>query len=117
MLKVVNGKRSGFIGKDVIYIGRANRYHCLSESVLRNQFVIGSDGNRDEVIEKYRRWLWLQVKAGLNGQNHQVFQEIVIISQLVKASAEIKLACYCVPEKCHGDVIKRCIEWMIESGI
>ncbi|WP_369333134.1 hypothetical protein [Merismopedia glauca] len=24
-----------------------------------------------------------------------------------------RLSCYCVPQRCHGEVIKNCINWMI----
>lgn len=109
-IKVLNGKKAGFLGEDKIYIGR-NSYG-LKCSVLSNKFKIGIDGNRDEVVEKYRRWLWIEFN-----KKGEVYEELVKISKRVIEGEEIKLVCWCSPEKCHGDVIKSCIEWMIESGI
>ena len=54
-----------------------------------NPFKIGRDGTREEVIEKYRRWL-----AGK--------------SDLLAAVGELRgkrLGCWCAPLACHGDVL------------
>lgn len=84
------------------YIGRP--------SVLGNPFVIGQDGDRVQVVDKYRRWLW----QGIN-------EDGLILRELhrLKAQAychELVLVCWCKrPGKdvaCHGDVIKQAIEWL-----
>jgi hypothetical protein len=65
-----------------VYIGRPSKFG--------NPFVIGKDGNRAQVIEKYR--------AYLNSR-----------PDLVRAAvAELRgkdLLCYCAPAPCHGDVL------------
>lgn len=64
-----------------IYIGRPSKWG--------NPFVIGRDGDRVEVIAKYRRWI--------ADQPH-----------LLAALGELRgkrLACYCAPGPCHGDVL------------
>jgi len=98
MIKVVNVKnyKEG-LGE---YIGRP--------SILGNPFVIGKDGSRDEVIEKYRRWLWDEFKRG-----GKVRDELERLCKKVKDGNELVLMCWCWPLRCHGDVIKRCIDWMI----
>jgi len=97
---VVNKK--SFKGEG-IYVGRP--------SVLGNPFAIGRDGDRAEVIGKYRVWLWKQVKA-----RAEVFEELVRIKR--KAEAEdVYLVCWCKPLACHGDVVKACVEWMLNAGI
>jgi len=45
---------------DGIYVGR--KMPGILGSVLGNPFRIGRDGTRFEVIAKYRRWLWEQIK-------------------------------------------------------
>ena len=55
MFVVQDGKTWGFTGRDKIYIGRANGK--LKGSPLGNPFSIGVDGDRAEVIEKFRQWL------------------------------------------------------------
>lgn len=54
-----------------------------------NPFVIGTDGDRAEVIAKYRAW-------------------VVEQPELMAALGELRgkrLGCWCAPEACHGDVL------------
>jgi len=68
--------------KGVVYIGRPSKWG--------NPFVIGRDGDRHEVIAKYREWVESRpeligmIKAELKGQD---------------------LICFCAPLACHGDVL------------
>jgi len=64
-----------------VYIGRPSKWG--------NPFVLGKDGNRDQVVQKYRDWLYTQ-------------------PQLMKDLHELKdkvLACWCAPLLCHGHVL------------
>lgn len=68
--------------EDGVYIGRP--------SVWGNPFEIGVDGNRQEVIEKYKTYL----------KHNPALQE--------KAKKELKgqnLVCWCAPLACHGDIL------------
>lgn len=65
-----------------IYIGRPSKWG--------NPFVIGKDGTRQEVLEKYRKYI-------LNKP------------ELLKDLHELKgktLGCYCKPFPCHGDILE-----------
>jgi hypothetical protein len=77
MTKVVHCKRE----KYDIYIGRPSKWG--------NPFTIGRDGTREQVIEKYRRWIMTQPEllAALPGLKGRV------------------LGCWCKPKACHGDVL------------
>ena len=99
-IHVVNKKL--FKGEGV-YIGRP--------SVLGNPFAIGRDGDREEVIARYRAWLWEQVKA-----RNEVFTELLKIKGMAE-QGEVYLVCCCKPLACHGDVVKACVDWMIREGI
>tara|TARA_R100001510_G_scaffold50995_1_gene50428 strand:+ start:1167 stop:1424 length:258 start_codon:yes stop_codon:yes gene_type:complete len=64
-----------------VYIGRGSKWG--------NPYVIGKDGNRDEVIEKYRLY-------------------IERTPELLCAISELKgknLVCFCKPQRCHGDIL------------
>jgi hypothetical protein len=64
-----------------VYIGRPSKWG--------NPFAIGRDGNREEVIEKFRKWIKTQKK-------------------LLKDLHELKgkrLGCFCAPLACHGHVL------------
>lgn len=65
-----------------IYIGRPSKWG--------NPFIIGRDGNRQQVIEKYRQMVLSrpefveEIKRELKGQD---------------------LVCFCSPLPCHGDIL------------
>lgn len=64
-----------------VYIGRP--------SIFGNPFKIGIDGNRQEVILKYKKWLYNNPK---------------LLKEIDKLKGKI-LGCHCKPKKCHGDVL------------
>ncbi|MCK5486576.1 MAG: DUF4326 domain-containing protein [Desulfobacterales bacterium] len=82
-----------------VYIGRG--------SPLGNPFMIGKDGSRDEVIEKYKVWLWNKWVTG-DGQVHRVIRDIMEYEEFMVP----KLGCFCRPLRCHGDVIVGMISYI-----
>lgn len=58
-----------------------------------NPFLIGKDGDRQQVIEKYR--VWIQRKPYL----------LDALGELVGQ----RLGCWCKPEACHGDVLRELV--------
>lgn len=74
-----------------VYIGRGSKWG--------NPYVEGRDGNRTEVIAKYREYLWDKVLCGE-----------ITISELLELDG-MKLGCFCKPKKCHGDVLVEAVEW------
>lgn len=62
-----------------VYIGRPGPYG--------NPYVIGQDGTREEVIEKYR--------ASVTPK---------LVRQLAEQQPDV-LVCWCAPQACHGDVL------------
>lgn len=114
MYQVVNGYKAGWVGKGKIYIGRANYKLGLRRSPLANPYRIGKDGDRQEVLRKYRRWLFTRICAG----DHDVIRELMAIREKAKSDRYpngVSLSCYCKPSQCHGDVIKNCLEWIDED--
>ncbi len=74
-----------------VYIGRAlPRRGLFKSSPFANPFRIGRDGNRAEVIEKYRTWLLGQP---------------ILVSTIPELLQGRRLACWCAPEACHGHVL------------
>ena len=76
-----------------VYIGRKKGGSVYDTGDWGNPCVIGKDGTREEVIEKYRVHLKEQVRLGLRTWK-----------QLRKLYGK-SLGCYCSPDPCHGDVI------------
>lgn len=83
-----------------------NKYKCSQEelsngvSIMRgtlfgNPFVIGKDGNRTEVIEKYKEYLKDRILS-----DEEFTDELFLLYNTGK-----DLICCCAPQPCHGDVI------------
>ena len=81
MPKVFN-KKTDKVPENAVYIGRP--------SIFGNPFVVGVDGSRAEVIEKYRRLLALNTS---------------LREQVIKQLKGKDLVCWCSPKPCHGDVL------------
>lgn len=87
------------------------------QTVFGNPFIIGRDGGRNDVVMKYyetfrERYL----------QNEELRKEFNrLLSYLLKEEdGKLYLGCWCSPQPCHGDVLKRlsAISWInIKSGI
>ena len=65
---------------------------------------------RWEGIRLFGEWLWIEYQ-----KNGAVKQELLILREWLAEGATIYLVCVCNPLPCHGDVIKRCLEWMLSS--
>ncbi len=81
--KVVHCKRAPFD----IYIGRPSKWG--------NPFVIGPDGNREQVIEKYRAYIL----------DHPAL--LVAVQSALKGKV---LGCWCAPQSYHGDLLAELAE-------
>lgn len=106
---------------DIVYIGRAinaKGYPELPGSPLANPFYINKDGTRDEVVEKYRRWLWEQVQSNTEAKKEleELLKNIKFREKL--NAFPLRLACWCKEnERCHGDVVINCLNWMNNNNL
>lgn len=55
-----------------------------------NPFIIGKHGTREQVINRYRQW---------------IFSQPLLIDRVRKELRGKVLGCYCTPEPCHGNVL------------
>lgn len=72
-----------------VYIGRDT---IRKNGEWGNPFVIGKDGDRNEVVRKHAEWFLSQPEL------------------VEKAKKELKgknLVCFCAPRSCHGDILLR----------
>lgn len=91
MTKIINIKSGA---KYDIYCGRINKTYNLPQSKWANPFVIGKDGTRKEVIEKYRLYI-------------NSCPDLLISLKELKDKI---LSCWCIPEKCHCEILKELAE-------
>lgn len=74
-----------------VYIGRPSKWG--------NPYIIGKDGTREEVIEKYEEW---------------VRSSPILMRSLPELKGKV-LGCWCHPgDKCHGEVLLKLLK---EEGI
>lgn len=64
----------------------------MRSSILGNPFVIGRDGTREEVVEKFKKYF---VHCMLTDSNFRA---------AVENLRGKKIGCCCSPAACHGDV-------------
>ena len=64
-----------------------------------NPYRLGADGDREQVIARYRTDLWRRIRAGE-----------VALEELAGLDG-CWLACWCAPLPCHGDVLARAAAW------
>lgn len=74
---------------NAVYIGRPGPFG--------NPFQIGRDGTREEVVQKYTRWLFSKPQTELR-------------KRMVRELTGKDLMCWCSPELCHGHVILEMLE-------
>ena len=80
-MATVHNKYKNTAPPDAVYIGRPSKWG--------NPFVIGSDGTREQVVEKYRDY---------------ILSNDSLLSQIQELRGK-DLICFCAPQKCHGDVL------------
>lgn len=76
--RVVHYKRDEYD----VYIGRGSKWG--------NPYIIGRDGTREEVIDKYRNYVLMRKPNLLN---------------CLEELKGKRLGCWCSPKACHGDVL------------
>ena len=64
-----------------VFIGRATKWG--------NPYRLGVDGNREEILRRYRRW---------------IMRRPVLLRSLEELRGK-RLGCICAPNPCHGDVL------------
>jgi hypothetical protein len=110
-MRVLNFSTSSLVYDNVIRIDRLSDWG--------NPFIIGIDGDRDEVCDKHKEWLeaWLKnkheiiVKVGkgtitgaLRGYSNKW-----VIEYIEKLKGK-DLICWCSPLRCHGDYLLKLVE-------
>jgi hypothetical protein len=76
-----------------VYVGRPSKWG--------NPFVIGRDGSRAEVLEKFERWL--TANPALMSQLHELRGK--------------RLGCFCAPLDCHADILARLANGRAEGNL
>lgn len=99
--EVVNKYKVNMDDPDIVYIGRGSRWgneythiHTGTKAKYRVATV-------EEAIERYRNDLWRDLRSGK------------VKVQDLRDLAGKRLACFCKPKPCHGDVLVKAVEWAL----
>ena len=76
-----------------VYIGRPSKWG--------NPFVVGPDGDREDVILKYTDWL---------------LDQPALMQMIVPELRGKRLGCWCAPAPCHGDVLAHMADMIYPRG-
>ncbi|MBB3017676.1 hypothetical protein FHR70_000716 [Microvirga lupini] len=74
--------------------------NIMRGTLFGNPFVIGRDGDRTEVVEKYRQYLWKRIR-----------EDYTFMNAVYKLHGR-DLCCCCAPAACHGHVLERAAAWL-----
>lgn len=75
-----------------VYIGRGSKWG--------NHYIIGKDGDRDEVCDKYEKWFFTQPHL------------VNCLHELVGK----RIGCFCKPKRCHGDFLVQQVRKFLEAN-
>jgi len=70
----------------------------MRPSIYGNKYIIGKDGTREEVIEKFRKDFYARIVT-----------DPFFLAQVMKLKGK-KIGCCCAPKPCHGDVYVEFLE-------
>lgn len=79
---IIYNRHNDGVPKSAVYVGRG--------SPFGNPYRIGKDGNRAQVIIKFKDWVKTQPKL------------VTLIKQKLRGR---DLVCYCAPNLCHAEVL------------
>jgi hypothetical protein len=92
------------------YIGRGtplgNQWSHVSNTAATHKTE-----TREQAVRKFNDWL----SAQIDKRQDPAFETLLLLRDLAVLGNPIKLACSCVPELCHGDVIKAQIELLVHN--
>lgn len=94
MIRVVHIRKF----KSSEYVGRP--------SPLGNPYKLHVGESRGSTLERYEKWL----RGKIISRDPVVINELKRLREIHKIRGELYLGCYCSPEACHGDIIKKYLE-------
>lgn len=98
MTTVVNKYKVNMNDPDIVYIGRGSIWGNPYSHMDGTKAPVKVE-SREHAIELYRRSLWMDIQSGMMTKE-----------MLIELDGK-RLACYCSPRACHGDVLVKAIQW------
>ena len=102
MIKVVHSNSLGLaqgLSSSFVEIDRSTEWG--------NPFRISSQMDRDQAVEAFKAYLWKRMQ-----KSHTSDFSI----RMVQALNNKTLVCWCKPKRCHGDVYRDAVAWVIRQS-
>ena len=100
-ITLFNVNNEEYVGDNVYFIHRpyvlSNPYTHIKDKKTLAMFIVPT---RDEAIDKYSHYF--DIMYGNDIPFTKVIDEIY---EKYRKGEDIKLGCYCYPERCHGEII------------
>ena len=96
---VVNKYKIDMDDPDVVYIGRGSRWGNQFTHVHTGTKAKYRVATREDAVEAYRQALWSEIRA-----------KTIKRTDLMQLAGK-RLACFCHPQACHGDVLAKAVVW------
>lgn len=115
-IKIINIKNTKRYNKEPFKKDDELYIFCGRPKKLSNPYEIGKDGNRGEVIEKFRE---LAEDDLFNEPPSTLNKEIKNLADYAKKHkiSNLVLGCYCKPLACHCDVIKEILDDQLNARL
>lgn len=104
---------------NAVYVGRTRsvgKQYPIAYHQLANPFTIGKDGTREEVVDKYKGWLFQRIKIGAS----PIRLALLALLNKANSSTGVVLVCHCtnnlvggpLGDECHAQVVAKALNWM-----
>lgn len=79
---------------------------CCRGNPLGNPYIMHGEHERNMVIEQFRKWLWDRIRC----------ETPHVMAALRAIKEDSILGCWCIPKRCHCEVIIAAWEWLKKEG-
>ena len=98
MIEIINARKQKPSEKYDIWIDR--------RSPVGNPYTLIREDGRDNICDSYDEWF----KGKLTMKDSKIIEYLDSMFELYKSHGRLRLFCWCVPKRCHGETIKKYIE-------
>lgn len=72
-----------------------------------NPFIVSSQMDRDQVVDAYKVYLWKRMRKSATSH---------FSIRMVQTLNNKTLVCWCAPKRCHGEVLRDAVAWVIAES-
>lgn len=74
-------------------------------SPVGNKFIMYSEDQRDKVCDQYEEWFYAEALS-----DHKIVSYLERIRRYLIEHGKVTLLCWCAPQRCHAETIRKWLE-------